>query len=94
MDFNMSKHDIMSSVEKCKTSTSSCIIIDDLEGILSWNDIHLTYDNSVYQLVRNTCKTFIKEDQSLVVISNVNHGELIKNINLKSVFNYIMEIKN
>lgn len=88
MNFNFTKADIIEAVDKCKVTTNSCLIFDDLEGIFSWNNIHSTYDNTIYQMIRNSCKTFLKEDQQLLVIANCNNCDMIQLMNLKQVFDY------
>ena len=88
MNFNFSKSDIIEAVDKCKVTLNSCLIFDDLEGIFSWNNIHNTYDNTIYQMIRNSCKTFLKEEQQLLVIANCNDCDMINLMNLKQIFDY------
>lgn len=88
MNFDFSKSDIVEAVEKCKVTMNSCLIFDDLEGIFSWNDIHHVYENSIYQLIRNSCNTFLKEEQQLLIIANCNRGDMNKLMKLERIFDY------
>ena len=79
-------------VSSPKITTNSSIIYDDLEGIFSWNNIHSTYDNTIYQMVRNSCNTFIKENQQFLVIANCNKSSMINLMNLGDIFDYTISI--
>ena len=39
-------------------------------------------------MIRNSCKTFLKEDQQLLVIANCNNCDMIQLMNLKQIFDY------
>lgn len=96
MKYDFTKSDIIESVEKCKVTTKSCLIFDDLEGIFSWNNIHNTYDNSIYQLIRNLCNTFLKDNNQLLIIANCNnqyHCNMIKLMDIKSLFDYNINLE-
>ena len=89
---SFSKVDISDVVGKCKTTTDSCLIVDDLEGILQWCDQGNVYDNTSLQAVRNACKIFINEDQRMVVVSNTSNIEMARRLNLDRIFSVILTI--
>jgi vesicle-fusing ATPase len=93
MNFNFSKSDIIDSYDKCKVTHNSCLIFDDMEGIISWNNIHNTYDNSIYQLIRNSCKTFLKEECVMLVIANCNKNNMLDLMELNKIFDHCIYIK-
>ena len=87
-----SRVNISEAVGKCRTTTDSCLIIDDLEGILQWCDQGCIYDSSSYHDVRNVCKLSIGDEQKMVFISNTSNIEMIKRLNLDRIFSVIINI--
>jgi vesicle-fusing ATPase len=92
MNLSFSKMDILESIDKCKVTSNSCLIFDDLEGLFSWNNINQSYDNGIYQLVRNSCKVFIKENQELLIIANCNYGNMTSNMDFDKLFDYVINL--
>lgn len=85
------RRDIQDALAKCKLTATSCLILDDLEGLLQWCDVGRVYDNSLYQCVRNACKTFLALDQKLVIIANTSNPMMVEALGLDRVFDKIMD---
>lgn len=41
-------------------------------------------------MIRNPCKTFLKDEQQLLVIANCNNCDMINLMNLQQIFNYLI----
>jgi vesicle-fusing ATPase len=92
LNFNFMKNDIVESVEKCKNTDNSCLIFDDLSGLIQWNPIHNTYDNSIFQYIRNSCKTFLNCNQKLCIIANCDDLTFVSLMQLNKIFNKIIQL--
>lgn len=90
LNSSFSKSDILEGLDKCRTTKQAVLILDDLEGIIQWNDVGNVYDNSVFQTIRNTLKCFIQKDQQLIIIANTGNYRAIEKLGLINIFSKVI----
>lgn len=86
------RQEIQEAVSKCKLTGSSCLILDDLEGLIQWCDVGCVYTNALYQCIRNACKTFIAQNQKMVIIANTSNTTMVQMLGLDRIFTTIMHV--
>ncbi|CAG2180267.1 unnamed protein product, partial [Oppiella nova] len=75
-------------------STQSCILIDDIEGLLDYGDIGARYSNLVLQALRVLLKKEPPPGKKLLILCTTSRKDVLDQMKLLSSFTAVLHVPN